>query len=297
MDEDLDSFVELWTNPSYRLDRLPGGGLVPIETCDGVDYACVIEDDEVAGAVIARMLDAGVLVHDVDGTPELPIGPASRQARGMADRTLTEVEAFTAARLFIEQFNEREKSDALTLLIHWMEADGEDPTETNDPAQWHDWLSSVERALAGRAPQLLIGSASSCRRMAQSDAVEQWPLMDEVPVRWERALWQEGDEPRILLYFEYNGDGVVLRQVELVGDDETPTAAASLAEFWAAQGGFRQASTPQLDAYRARFGATAEGSRQGWDDDYECNELTRDEFEHIWHTARVHLARTSPRKQ
>lgn len=72
----------------------------------------------------------------------------------MADRTLTEIEAFTAARFFIEQFNEREKSDALTLLVHWMEADADDPTKTHDPAQWHDWVRSVDRVLAERAPEL-----------------------------------------------------------------------------------------------------------------------------------------------
>lgn len=70
----------------------------------------------------------------------------------MGDRTLTEVEAFTAARFFIEQFNEREKSDALALLVHWMESEGDDPTETNDPAQWHDWVRSIDRALAEGAP-------------------------------------------------------------------------------------------------------------------------------------------------
>ena len=70
----------------------------------------------------------------------------------MGHRTLTEVEAFMAARFFIEQFNEREKSDALTLLLGWMDAAGDDPTETNDPAQWHDWVRSVDRAIAEGAP-------------------------------------------------------------------------------------------------------------------------------------------------
>jgi hypothetical protein len=65
---------------------------------------------------------------------------------------LTEVEAFKAARYFIEQFNEREKSDALALLIGWMEPWADEPTETRDPAQWHDWVDSVDRALSRGAP-------------------------------------------------------------------------------------------------------------------------------------------------
>ena len=78
----------------------------------------------------------------------------------MANRTLTEVEAFTAARYFIDQFNEREKSDALTLLVHWMGSDDEDATATNDPAQWHDWVRSVDRALAERAQSCRSGAGA-----------------------------------------------------------------------------------------------------------------------------------------
>lgn len=68
----------------------------------------------------------------------------------MDERSLTEVDVFRAARYFIEQFNERENSDALTLLVHWMDSNGGDPRETNDPAQWHDWVGSVNRVLAER---------------------------------------------------------------------------------------------------------------------------------------------------
>lgn len=67
------------------------------------------------------------------------------------DRTLSEAEAFTAARYFIEQFNEREKSEALMLLGHWMAPQTADPTETNDPAQWHDWTTCVDRVFGERS--------------------------------------------------------------------------------------------------------------------------------------------------
>ena len=71
----------------------------------------------------------------------------------MADRMLSEREAFRAARYFIQQFNEREKSDALMLWIGWMEEgqwDG-DSLQTADPAQWDDWVASVDRVIAERA--------------------------------------------------------------------------------------------------------------------------------------------------
>ena len=64
---------------------------------------------------------------------------------------LTEREAFRAARYFIEQFNERERSEALMLWIGWMdEGTWTDPLETADPAQWHDWVASVDRVLSER---------------------------------------------------------------------------------------------------------------------------------------------------
>lgn len=65
-------------------------------------------------------------------------------------RILDEAEAFKAARYFIEQFNDREKSDALLLLINWMTAPPEEPTQTYDPAQWYDWVASVDRVVAER---------------------------------------------------------------------------------------------------------------------------------------------------
>jgi hypothetical protein len=71
----------------------------------------------------------------------------------MAERKLTEREAFHAARYFLQQFNERERSDAIMLLIGWMEEGfwEHDPLETSDPAQWHDWVACVDRVIAERA--------------------------------------------------------------------------------------------------------------------------------------------------
>lgn len=67
---------------------------------------------------------------------------------------LTEREAFRAARYFIEQFNEREKSEALMLLVAWM-SEGtwpDDREQTSDPAQWFDWVACVDRVLSERGP-------------------------------------------------------------------------------------------------------------------------------------------------
>jgi len=71
----------------------------------------------------------------------------------VTDRTLSEREAFRAARYFLQQFNEREHSDRIMLLIGWMEEgtwEG-DPGMTDDPAQWHDWVACVDRVLSERS--------------------------------------------------------------------------------------------------------------------------------------------------
>ena len=84
----------------------------------------------------------------------LPIRPLQfGQSDPMVDRMLSEREAFRAARYFIEQFNEREKSETLELWIGWMDAaiGASDPAETADPAQWHDWVACVDRVVAERA--------------------------------------------------------------------------------------------------------------------------------------------------
>lgn len=72
--------------------------------------------------------------------------------RPMTDRTLTEREAFRAARYFLEQYNEREKSESVELLIGWMEEGTwpHDPAATADPAQRHDWTSAVDRVVSER---------------------------------------------------------------------------------------------------------------------------------------------------
>jgi hypothetical protein len=61
---------------------------------------------------------------------------------------LTVEQAFQAMRCFVDQFMQREPAEyrsRFEQIIDWtrIEADG----ITSDPAQWEDWMASVERAL------------------------------------------------------------------------------------------------------------------------------------------------------
>jgi hypothetical protein len=119
------------------------------------------------------------------------------------------------------------------------------------------------------------------------------------PSRWVRMEW---DEPDLLgipvegldgscmaFLYELSDDGVVLRSVELMGESGVPVCAASLAEFWEAQGYKRQAATPALVEHEKRYGGVPEGSEQDWGD-YPRVEIAREEFEQVWRTSRQYLA-------
>ncbi|MFM9632591.1 MULTISPECIES: hypothetical protein [Streptomyces] len=95
--------------------------------------------------------------------------------------------------------------------------------------------------------------------------------------RWFRSYWAEEDT---WFYFEVDADGQVTRQVELQGPLEKPIAAASLAEWEAAQ----QSGT--LADYEVTFGATAEVPVHEWDA-HEPQDLAAGEFEAVWLTARA----------
>ncbi len=95
--------------------------------------------------------------------------------------------------------------------------------------------------------------------------------------RWFRSYWAEEDT---WFYFEVDDDAWVTRQVELQGPLEKPIAAASLAEWEAAQ------QTGTLADYGATFGFTAEVPVHEWDA-HEPQELTAVEFETVWLTARA----------
>jgi hypothetical protein len=62
------------------------------------------------------------------------------------DELLTTEEAFRAAYHYILQYYGRERITPFMLMLHSMYPYGEDVREANDPASWHDWVASVEKA-------------------------------------------------------------------------------------------------------------------------------------------------------
>lgn len=115
--------------------------------------------------------------------------------------------------------------------------------------------------------------------------------LDLRPVRWDRAVREEGDVEGapIIFLFEVNAEGLVLRQVELAGPDHEPIAASSAEEWWEAQGWVQQAATPALIEYERTFGRLAEGSVHDWGPDYPGEPIPSSEFERAWSGARRHL--------
>jgi hypothetical protein len=58
-------------------------------------------------------------------------------------------QAFRAKRYFLKQFDERDHSENIAMLLRWTELDPTNGGVTYDPAQWHDWLAAIERARRG----------------------------------------------------------------------------------------------------------------------------------------------------
>ncbi|MEV5794890.1 hypothetical protein [Streptomyces sp. NPDC052192] len=94
---------------------------------------------------------------------------------------------------------------------------------------------------------------------------------------WFRSYWMEEET---WFYFEVDADGWVTRQVELQGPLRRPIAAASLAEWQAAQ------TAGTLADYEKTFGGTAEVPVHEWDG-HEAHDLTLEEFETVWLAART----------
>ena len=127
--------------------------------------------------------------------------------------------------------------------------------------------------------------------------------MLDPPARWVRTLWDEPDllgpliegldGSSVTFLYELTQAGAVLRSIELIGRDLVPLAAASLAEFWQAQDYRHQAQTPALAACEAQYGGLPEGSERDWGE-YPHLEISRDDFEAFWQSARSYLA-TRPR--
>lgn len=96
---------------------------------------------------------------------------------------------------------------------------------------------------------------------------------------WMRCYWDEEDT---WFYFEVDGEGWVIRQVELEGPELIPGVAASLAEWQLAFDAGR------LDEI-SRFGITAELPVSEWAG-HVPEQLAFEEFEEVWGTARRQIA-------
>ena len=78
-----------------------------------------------------------------------------RQNVDVADTPLDEPlltldQSYMAAYYFIRQFYERDtiKPRSMFFLLVWMQLEA--PRQTSDPASWHDWIRSVDKAIKGK---------------------------------------------------------------------------------------------------------------------------------------------------
>lgn len=97
--------------------------------------------------------------------------------------------------------------------------------------------------------------------------------------RWVRCFW---DEEAVWFYFELDADGFVVRQVELQEPGSRALTAASLAEWQVAERDGWSAD------YENVYGLTAEPPISEWEG-HDPQQLSADEFEIVWSTARRDL--------
>lgn len=73
-----------------------------------------------------------------------------KQQTGAVEPNLTTRQAYEAMRIFVNQFAQREPEQhrpRFEQLIRWTRVDSDGITV--DPAQWEDWETAVQAALAG----------------------------------------------------------------------------------------------------------------------------------------------------
>lgn len=98
-------------------------------------------------------------------------------------------------------------------------------------------------------------------------------------MRCVRRFWDEEDN---WFYFELDDDNWVARQVELQGPDQTPTVAASLAEWQT------ERDAGRTSQYAAQFGDVADQPIPH-DDIPNYEVVSAEKFEQVWRTARARL--------
>lgn len=104
---------------------------------------------------------------------------------------------------------------------------------------------------------------------------------------WIRAYDEDQD---LWQYFEGDEEGRVTRQVDLLGEDGTPVAAASLEEVLRFQ---ERSDITVMIRYRQRYGAIAEGRITGREGPGHAGEISAEEFERVWLDARRTLGSTA----
>lgn len=96
--------------------------------------------------------------------------------------------------------------------------------------------------------------------------------------RWFRIYDED-----LWLYFEANGEGWAVRQVEVREADSVPVKAASLEEVLHLRD---HGDLGAMNQYEQRYGVLAEGSLDGWQEQPHANEISAEEFDRLWAEAR-----------
>ncbi|ORT53968.1 hypothetical protein [Streptomyces sp. CB03238] len=101
---------------------------------------------------------------------------------------------------------------------------------------------------------------------------------------WFRAYYEDED---LWQYFEADGEGWAVRQVEIRGVDSRPVTAASLKEVLHLRDHCDRAA---MSRYEKQYGVLADGRVfDGWEDELDADELSVEEFEQVWARARQAL--------
>lgn len=88
-------------------------------------------------------------------------------------------------------------------------------------------------------------------------------------------------------YFEVDGEGWPVRQVEVREADAVSVTAASLEEVLSLRD---HGDLGAMSRYELRYGVLAEGSLDGWREQPHSNEISAREFGRLWAEARRTLA-------
>lgn len=88
-------------------------------------------------------------------------------------------------------------------------------------------------------------------------------------------------------YFEVDGEGWTVRQVEVRESDAVPMTAASLEEVLSLRD---HGDLGAMSRYERRYGVLAEGGLDGWREQPHAREISAREFDRLWADARRTLA-------